>query len=638
MSDYFSQLNSEQLAAVTNVNGPVLILAGAGTGKTRTITSRIAHIISDGHCFSEQILAVTFTNKAANEMAFRVSELINTNIPWLGTFHAIAAKILRQHAEIVGLNSNFTIIGIDDQLQVIKNIVNEMSPHKFSEKYSTVMNIIQKWKEKCLLPSEVEEVQSFRSVYVIALKVYHQYQERLKFLNSVDFGDLLLYNIQLFNQHNEILSYYQNKFKYIMVDEYQDTNAIQYLWLQYLAKEHSNICCVGDDDQSIYSWRGAEVENILKFSKDFKDAKTFKLECNYRSTFHILETASCIIGHNKVRLKKKLWTVSTEGEKVNLIKLWDGKAEARFISEQILKLNQYKFSDIAILVRATFQTRVLEEYFIRYSIPYKIISGVKFYERQEVRDIIAYLRLIVNNNDDLAFERIINRPKRSIGATTLKKIYTTAQNHKISFFEAAKILINSDQVTERIKFSLNDFLNKIELWKEIIKTEKLFEFVQTIANQSGYIEMLKGEGITGEARIENVRELISSLKNFDNVTIFLEHISLVMEVDNMNNDDTVYVMTIHSAKGLEFPCVFLPGWEEGLFPHQRSFEDKSGKSLEEERRLAYVGITRAKEKLIISCADRREINNQWQPMRMSRFIKELPRDNIEVVKSNIAYC
>jgi len=451
MNDYLSLLNPEQQSAATNIDGPVLILAGAGTGKTRTITSRIAHIIRNGHAYSDEILAVTFTNKAANEMVSRVLELTGTNIPWLGTFHAIAAKILRHHAEVVGLNSNFTIIGVDDQLQVIKNIINEISPDYLPEKCKTIMNIIQQWKEKCLLPSEVEDIQSFRPVYVTALKVYHQYQERLKFLNSVDFGDLLLHNIQLFNKKTEVLSYYQNKFKYVMVDEYQDTNAIQYLWLKYLAKEHSNICCVGDDDQSIYSWRGAEVENILKFSDDFKNAKTVKLECNYRSTSHILATASYVINHNKTRLEKKLWTTNVEGEKVNLIKLWDGKAEARFISEQILKLNKYRFSDIAVLVRATFQTRVLEEYFIKYSIPYKIISGVKFYERQEVRDIIAYLRLVTNNNDDLAFERIVNRPKRSIGATTLKKIYTTAQDNKISFFEAAKILVNSNQVTERIK-------------------------------------------------------------------------------------------------------------------------------------------------------------------------------------------
>ncbi len=638
MGDYLSLLNPEQRLAVTNVDGPILILAGAGTGKTRTITSRIAHIIRNGYASSNGILAVTFTNKAANEMVSRVLELTGVNIPWLGTFHAIAAKILRRHAEIVGLNSNFTIIGMDDQLQVIKNIINEINPDYFLEKCKTVMSVIQQWKEKCLLPSEVGSIQSLTPLYVTALKVYNQYQERLKFLNSVDFGDLLLYNIQLFDQEAETLSYYQNKFKYIVVDEYQDTNVIQYLWLKYLAKGHSNICCVGDDDQSIYSWRGAEVENILKFSNDFKNAKTVKLECNYRSTSHILATASYIINHNKTRLEKKLWTTNTEGEKVNLIKLWDGKAEARFISEQILKLNKYRFSDIAVLVRAIFQTRILEEYFIKYSIPYKIISGVKFYERQEIRDIIAYLRLVVNINDDLAFGRIVNRPKRSIGTTTLKKIYTIAQDNKTSFFGAARVLVDSNQVIGRIKLSLNDFLSKIEAWKKIVSVKPLHKFVKIVADQSGYMEMLENEEVIGLTRIENVKELISSLKNFDNITTFLEHVSLVTEVDNMSGDDTVYVMTLHAAKGLEFPCVFLPGWEEGLFPHQRSFEDKSGRALEEERRLAYVGITRAKERLIISCAGRREMNNQWQSMYTSRFIKELPRENIEIIKSNIAYC
>ncbi|OEY86719.1 DNA helicase II [Wolbachia pipientis] len=622
-----SNLNPEQHSAMINIDGPLLILAGAGTGKTRTITARIAHIINNYYAFPEQILAVTFTNKAAAEMGSRVFKLTNVNVPWLGTFHAIAAKILRKHAELVGLNHNFFIIGIDEQLQIIKSIMNDVGT--LMEKYSTVVNAIQKWKEK--YPETVE----FKSDLIS--KVYYKYQERLKFLNSVDFGDLLLYNIEIFSQHDEILSYYQNKFKYIMVDEYQDTNTIQYVWLKYLAQTHSNICCVGDDDQSIYSWRGAEVENILRFSDDFKNATTVKLERNYRSTFHILSAASRIISNNKARLGKSLWTQSTGGDKINLVKLWDSRAEARFISEQILKLNKYKFSDIAVLVRATFQTRVLEEYFIKYSIPYKMISGMKFYERQEIKDIIAYLRLIINNNDDLAFERIINRPKRGIGTTTLKKIYTVASDHRISFFEAAQILIADDQATERVKRSLDDFINKIKLWQKVINTRALHDFVGSIVAQSGYIEMLEEDGATGVTRIENVRELISSLKNFENALIFLEHISLVMEVDNMKDDDNVYVMTLHAAKGLEFPCVFLPGWEEGLFPHQRSFDDRSGKALEEERRLAYVGITRAKEKLTVSYVDKREINNQWQTMSVSRFVKELPNKNITVIKSNAAY-
>ncbi|WP_333023453.1 ATP-dependent helicase [Wolbachia endosymbiont of Pentidionis agamae] len=630
-------LNSEQQSAVENINGPTLILAGAGTGKTRTITARIAHIIKNNYAFPEEILAVTFTNKAANEMLSRVLELTNINLLWLGTFHAIAAKILRKHAEIVGLTSGFTIIGVDDQLQVIKNIINEMELHLLSDKHNNVMNIIQRWKEKCLMSSSLSEAELFKPTDIAALKVYHQYQERLKFLNAVDFGDLLLYNIQIFNECNEILSYYQEKFKYIMVDEYQDTNAVQYIWLRYLAKQHANICCVGDDDQSIYSWRGAEVENILKFSDDFKNAKIIKLECNYRSTPHILAAAAHIINHNQDRLGKKLWTANVKGEKVSLIKLIDGKAEARFISEQILKLNQYRFSDIAILVRASFQTRVLEEYFIKYSIPYKIISGMKFYERQEIRDLIAYLRLTINHDDDLAFERIVNRPKRSIGVATLKKINAISQSNKISLFKAAEILVRSSQITEKVGDALNDFLNKVKALEEMASSNTLCKLVEAIANRSGYIDMLTNEEVTGPAKIENVKELISSLSNFESSISFLEHISLVTDVDNINNDNTVYVMTLHAAKGLEFPCVFLPGWEEGVFPHQRSFEDRSGKALEEERRLAYVGITRAKEKLTISCADRREVNNFWQTMYISRFIKELPKENIEIIKSNVAY-
>ncbi|MDG7056022.1 MAG: UvrD-helicase domain-containing protein [Wolbachia endosymbiont of Meromenopon meropis] len=637
MNDYLSLLNSEQQLAVTSIDGPVLVLAGAGTGKTRTIISRIAYIISNGYANPDEILAVTFTNKAANEMLSRVLTFTGTAMPWLGTFHTIAARILRQHARIVGLKSDFLIISVDDQLHIIKGIVNDIKVKNLSEKYKIIVNIIQQWKEKCLLPSEVKKTSLFESVYVNALKIYYLYQEKLKSINSVDFGDLLLYNIQIFNQDIETLLYYQSKFKYVMVDEYQDTNTIQYLWLKCLTKRYSNICCVGDDDQSIYSWRGAKIENILKFSKDFKNTKIIKLECNYRSTFHILAAASQLIKHNKTRLEKKLWTTNIRGEKVNLIKLLDGKIEARFISEQILKFNKYRFSDIAVLVRSTFQTRILEECFIKCSIPYKLVSGIKFYERQEVKDIIAYLRLVVNNNDDLAFERIVNRPKRRIGPITMKIIYTVARNNRISFFEAAKTLVNNDQVNEKTKLSLNDFLNKIKTWKKIIGLKSLDKLVNIIINQSGYVEMLENEKVIGLARIENIKELISSLKGFYSATAFLEHVSLVTEVDDMNDNNVVYIMTLHAAKGLEFPCVFLPGWEDGIFPHQKSFEDSSGKDLEEERRLAYVGITRAKEKLIILYVSKREINNQWKSMYVSQFIKELPRENVKIIKNNTIY-
>ncbi|XP_066591916.1 probable DNA helicase II homolog [Prorops nasuta] len=630
--DYFSMLNKEQQVAVTTVNGPVLILAGAGTGKTRTIISRIAHILESNYAFRDEILAVTFTNKAANEMKSRVLDLTGRNIPWLGTFHAIAAKILRMDPEIAGLNKNFTIIDMADQFQVIKNIMTEMQ-EKVKDKQKSVMNIIQQWKEKCLLPSEVKN--AWKSMESLALKVYHKYQDKIKSLNFADFGDLLLYNIKLFQQNTEVLSHYQNKFKYIMVDEYQDTNSIQYLWLNYLSKGHLNICCVGDDDQSIYSWRGAEVENILKFSDKFNNAKTFKLECNYRSTSHILATASHVIDNNVARLKKDLWTTNNEGEKVIVTKLQDEKQEAKFLCNQIMKLNlKYKYSDIAVLVRAAFQTRVMEEYFIQYSIPYKIICGLRFYERQEIKDVIAYLRLIINNSDDLSFERIINRPKRSIGAKTLKNISQIAEENKTSFFEAAQIIAGNQKGAKRLKSSLNDFTSKIKDWEEIASSKPLAELVTIIVNQSGYIKMLESEGEKGVSRIENVQELIASLNNFDSIENFLEHISLVMDTDNIKSDDTVHVMTLHAAKGLEFPCVFLPGWEDGLFPHHRSLEDRGGKALEEERRLAYVGITRAKERLFISSTKGRQTYNQWQPACDSRFIKELPKEHVKVINSN----
>ncbi len=634
-NDYLSLLNKEQEAAVTNIDGPTLILAGAGTGKTRTITTRVAHIIKSDLAFAEEILAVTFTNKAAGEMLLRISELTAVSGIWLGTFHAIAARILRSHAEVVGLKTNFTIINTDDQIQVVKNIIHEMYPNYSLEKYSIITNIIQRWKEKGLMPKDITENELFKQAHTTALAVYHSYQERLKFLNSADFGDLLLYNIQIFSESSDVLSYYQNKFKYIMVDEYQDTNTVQYLWLQLLARKHQNICCVGDDDQSIYSWRGAEIENILKFSDDFPGAKVIRLECNYRSTPHILATASCIINNNKDRLKKTLWTTNSGGQKVGLMKFWDGKAEARYISEFILKLGEYKFSDMAVLVRAGFQTRVFEEYFVKYSIPYRIVGGVKFYDRQEVKDIIAYLRVVTNNSDDLAFERILNRPKRGIGTTTLKKIYGVAQENSISFIEAAKVLINSKQITDKTKTSLKHLLDKIDSWKELLAN--LPEATKIIADESGYMEMLENEGATGLPRIENIKELLSALKNFDDAVSFLEHISLVTDIDNISNDDAVYVMTLHAAKGLEFSCVFLPGWEEGVFPYQRAFDDKTGKAIEEERRLAYVGITRAKERLYISCSGRREINNMWQTMRNSRFIRELPTENVEVIKHNVSY-
>ncbi|GAT77073.1 DNA helicase II [Ehrlichia ruminantium] len=634
MEDYITSLNEDQKKAVININGPILILAGAGTGKTRTITSRIAYILNNNFALPNQILAVTFTNKAANEMLSRINELTCASNIWLGTFHAIATKILRQHAEEVGLKSDFTIISTDDQLQVIKTIVNDMHPEYASDAYKIILNKIQRWKDRGLVPTNISDTELNKPINTIALSTYKIYQERLKFLNCADFGDLLLYNIEIFTKQHNILSHYQEQFKYIMVDEYQDINTIQYLWLRLLAQKHKNLCCVGDDDQSIYSWRGAEVGNILKFSDDFPNAKTIRLECNYRSTSNILEVATAIINNNKSRLGKKLWTTNQEGNKVSLMKFWDSRIEAQYICEYIKNLHDYQFKETAILVRAGFQTRIFEEYFIKYNIPYRIIGSTRFYDRQEIRDIIAYLKIIVNPQHDIAFDRIINKPKRNVGASTLNKIYSYAKQYNTHFLDATKILIEDNQLSEKTSRSLNNLLNKINSWKESLLSDSISNTVKMIAYDSGYIDMLENEGESGLARIENIKELFSALLNFNDVNAFLEHISLVTEVDISNDDDNyTCIMTLHAAKGLEFPVVFLPGWEEGVFPHEKSLQDRTGEALEEERRLAYVGITRAREQLFISCVAVRDINNWRQQMEISRFIKELPIEHIQVIKN-----
>ncbi|CEI84811.1 DNA helicase II [Ehrlichia minasensis] len=638
MEDYITSLNEDQKEAVININGPILILAGAGTGKTRTVTSRIAYIINNNFALPSQILAVTFTNKAANEMLARISEMTPVYNIWLGTFHAIAAKILRQHAETVGLKNDFTIINTDDQLQVIKNIVNDMHPEYGSDAHKIILNKIQRWKDRSLTANNITDTELYKPINTVALSTYHVYQERLKFLNCVDFGDLLLYNIQIFTTQHDILSYYQEKFKYIMVDEYQDINTIQYLWLRLLAQKYKNLCCVGDDDQSIYSWRGAEVGNILKFSDDFPNAKVVRLECNYRSTSNILNVATAIINNNKSRLGKKLWTTNEKGQKVNLMKFWDNKAEAQYICEYIKNLHDYQFNETAILVRAGFQTRIFEEYFIKYNIPYKIIGGTRFYDRQEIRDIIAYLKITANPNNDIAFERIINKPKRHIGASTLNKIYLCAKQNNTYFLNAAKLLVSGNQLSDKVSRSLNHLLNKIDSWKESLLSDSISNTVKMIAYDSGYIDMLENEGENGLARIENIKELFSALLSFNDVKEFLEHISLVTEMDSLDyNDNYTYIMTLHAAKGLEFPIVFLPGWEEGIFPHEKSLQDRTGEALEEERRLAYVGITRAREQLFISCAAVRDINNWRQQMKISRFIKELPAEHVQVIKNISSY-
>ncbi|TZF79303.1 ATP-dependent helicase [Anaplasma marginale] len=630
---FLLSLNEEQKEAVFCVDGPVLILAGAGTGKTRTITSRMGYIIKRGLAFPSQILAVTFTNKAAREMLVRVSEIVDTTGIWLGTFHAIAARILRSNAERVGLRRDFTVIGPDDQLQLIKAIVNDTQPGHPAEECKKMMHAIQRWKEKGLLPAGVTDTELQKCPNIVR-DVYYEYQERLKALNCADFGDLLLYNVSMFSAHADVLSHYQEQFKYVMVDEYQDINTVQYLWLRLIVQKRKNICCVGDDDQSIYSWRGAEVGNILRFADDFPEAKIVRLECNYRSTSNILCAASAIINNNKSRLGKKLWTTNHAGQKVGLMKFWDGRMEAQFISEYIKGSSEYRFDETAILVRAGFQTRVFEEYLVRCGIPYKIIGSTKFYDRQEIKDLVSYLRVVTNPKNDIAFERIVNKPKRQLGASTVAKIRAYARDNRLSLLESGESMIRFGLLPERTSNTLQNLLDKFKCWRETLDTTSLTTVMQAIAEGSGYMNMLKDEGDAGASKIENIRELFAAVGNFENATKFLEHISLVTEVDSPEQaSNHVYLMTLHAAKGLEFPLVFLPGWEEGVFPHEKSIHDSTGNALEEERRLAYVGMTRAREQLFISCVAVREVNNWRQPMKISRFIKELPAEHVQVLKN-----
>ena len=636
--DLYRNLNEEQKEAVLQVNGPVLVLAGAGTGKTRTITTRIGYMIKSGLAMPEEILAVTFTNKAAKEMLHRVNQIVNSSGIWLGTFHAMAARILRSHADRVGLESNFTIINTDDQLQLIKTVVNDLKLNCPVSDCKKVLHSIQRWKEKGLLPEDVTDTELQKYTDTIGLRIYKKYQARLRDLNCADFGDLLLHNFTILSKNPEILKFYQEKLRYVMVDEYQDINTIQYLWLRMLVRRHKNICCVGDDDQSIYNWRGAEVGNILRFSDDFPESKVVRLECNYRSTSNILAAATAIINNNKSRLKKTLWTNNHEGHKVGLMKFFDGRLEAQYISEHIRNSPEYRFDETAILVRASFQTRVFEEFFVRYGVPYKIIGGTKFYDRTEIRDLIAYLKVVANPSNDIAFERIINKPKRQLGPSTLSKIRDYSRKHCMSLSEAGRTMSQETLLPERPSCTLRDLLKKFDNWRSMLDVEQPMDIIKAIASDSGYLDSLKNEGETGISKMENIKELYSAMAEFDSVTKFLEHISLVTDSDLLEEgDNLVHVMTLHAAKGLEFPLVFLPGWEEGVFPHEKSINDITGKALEEERRLAYVGITRAKERLFISCAAVREINNWRQTMKISRFITELPEGHVQVLKNVSGY-
>ena len=640
--DAFKKLNEVQKEAVLHDNGPLLVLAGAGTGKTGVLTTRLARILMENMALPGEILSVTFTNKAANEMKSRVGNLIGdmvTGLKWLGTFHSIGAQILRQYPEKVGLKNGFIILDTDDQLRLLKQIIKEenIDDKKWSAK--GLLSLIDKWKNKGLSPNQISSDDGDYFANGKGKVLYKKYQDQLKFFNAADFGDLILECIRLFNENPDILESFQNRFKYMLVDEYQDTNTSQYTLLKLLSGKWKNICCVGDDDQSIYSWRGAEVTNILKFEKDFLDSKIIRLEQNYRSTGNILAAASKLIEANESRFGKTLWTSSNGGEKVSVTSTWDGEEEARIITDEIEQqsLNKKNLDEVAILVRASFQMREFEDRFVSIGLPYKVIGGPRFYERKEIRDANAYFRLAIQPNDSLALERILNVPKRGIGETTLKKIKDYAKNNNIPTIDSIRDLIKTSEIKPKTKISLGHFIELTERWNDLIAERNHYEMAEIILEDSGYLEMLRNDDtITAAGRLDNIKELFRSIEPFESLNAYLEHISLVMEIDKNPEGNKVSLMTLHAAKGLEFDYVFLPGWEEGVFPNQRSLDEGGVKSLEEERRLAYVGITRAKIKSSIFYAANRKMHNQWLSSIPSRFVNELPEDNIEVNLSHFS--
>jgi DNA helicase-2/ATP-dependent DNA helicase PcrA len=651
---YLDALNPAQREAVEALEGPVLVLAGAGTGKTKVLTTRLGHLLSTSRAHPGEILSVTFTNKAAAEMKRRVSEMLGGRPVegwWLGTFHSLAARMLRRHAEIVGLKSNFTILDDDDQIRLLKQLLEAENIDSKKWPPRMLMSFIQKWKDKGQLPDQISAGETSNIVDGLLPKLYRDYQERLRILNACDFGDLLLHILTIFRdpQHVNILSDYQNRFKYILVDEYQDTNTGQYLWLRLLAQKHKNICCVGDDDQSIYGWRGADIGNILKFEHDFPGAKIVRLEQNYRSTQHILSAANGVIAHNKSRLGKNLWSADSPGDKVIIRGVWDGVQEATAVAEYIEDLQRRKvpLSQIAVLVRAAHQTRAFEERFIKQAIPHKVLAGMRFYERQEIRDAIAYLRLIVQPDDDLAFERIINVPKRGIGPTTVAKIHTLARSRQTSMHNALAALLETDELTGKTKETLRVFMQNFERWRVLLRELRgdahgtmmsHIELTQNVLDESGYTAMWMADK-TPEAtgRLENLKEFVNALNEFDNLDVFLEHVSLVMDTDEKFSGEQVTIMTYHAAKGLEFDAVILPGWEEGLFPNQRAMDENGVAGLEEERRLAYVGLTRARKNAVIFFAANRLIYGSWASSLPSRFLDELPKDHVEVAVETGVY-
>ena len=626
-------LNEEQRKAVIHEDGPLLVLAGAGTGKTRVLTTRIAHLLITGRSRPSQILAVTFTNKAAREMLDRVASLIGgaADGMWLGTFHAIGVRVLRRHAELVGLKSNFTILDTDDQTRLIKQLLQAEGIDDKKWPARVLSGIIQRWKDRALTPDKVSGDDAGEFANGKAADIYRQYQARLAEVNAVDFGDLVMLCVTLWQQHPDVLAQYHRRFRHILVDEYQDTNVAQYLWLRLLAQGTVDVCCVGDDDQSIYGWRGAEVGNILRFEKDFPGATIVRLERNYRSTPHILAAASHLISHNEGRLGKTLWTELKEGERISVRGVWDGDEEARTIGEEIeaLQRDKHKLAQIAILVRAGFQTREFEERFITLGLPYRVIGGPRFYERQEIRDAMAYCRVTVQPDDDLAFERIYNTPRRGLGESALRTLRIIQRANRISLVEATRRALETDELKGRQRKSLGDLIKGFDRWRAMLDGMNHVEVVETILDESGYTDMLRlDRSPDAEGRLENLKELVNALQEFDTLPAFLEHVALLTDMADRSDTDMVSVMTLHAAKGLEFDTIFLPGWEEGLFPNQRALDDKGLGGLEEERRLAYVGLTRARKRAYVSFAANRRIFNQWQAAIPSRFLRELPPDQL----------
>ncbi|TBY77015.1 ATP-dependent DNA helicase [Rhizobium leguminosarum bv. viciae] len=647
--DYLAGLNPEQTEAVETLEGPVLVLAGAGTGKTRVLTTRIAHILNTGRAFPSQILAVTFTNKAAREMKERIALLVGgavEGMPWLGTFHSIGVKLLRRHGELVGLRSDFTILDTDDVVRLIKQIIQAEGLDDKRWPAKQFAGMIDTWKNKGLGPADIPEGDARAFANGRGRDLYFAYQARLTTLNACDFGDLLMHPIAIFRKNPDLLKEYHGRFRYILVDEYQDTNTAQYMWLRLLAQrpkgEPQNVCCVGDDDQSIYGWRGAEVDNILRFEKDFPGAKVIKLERNYRSTEHILGAAAHLIAHNEGRLGKTLFTDRSDPNdaKVQVHASWDSEEEARAIGEEIEQLQRGKhlLNDMAILVRASFQMREFEDRFVTLGLNYRVIGGPRFYERLEIRDAMAYFRLVAQASDDLAFERIINTPKRGLGDTTVRALHDYARARDIPMLAAAVDIIETDELKPKARKALFDVIQSFRRWQELLENTPHTELAEQILEESGYTDMWKNDkSAEAPGRLENLKELIRSMESFESMRGFLEHVSLVMDAETNENLDAVSIMTLHSAKGLEFDTVFLPGWEEGLFPHQRSLDESGRAGLEEERRLAYVGITRAKHRCHIWFVSNRRIHGLWQSTLPSRFLDELPETHVEVAEMEQSY-